>query len=245
MFSPQMAGYDRAITIFSPEGELYQVRYAGEAVKRGWATLGIKCSGGVVLAAEKRKMSPLIDLNSIDKVYMVDEHIGIAPSGLHADARILIDYAREQAQTYRLLFDEPAEVEYVTKKISDLKQVYTQHGGVRPFGAALIVGGVDSHGPMLFQTDPGGIYFGYYATALGNSSSTILDYLEKNYKYEMDIGECTKLAVKALSLVVESLEVDRIEMGTIDVATKKYRKLSSDEVKALIDKIKAEQGSTQ
>ncbi len=180
---------------------------------------------------------------------MIDEHIGIAPSGLHADARILIDYAREQAQTYRLLFDEPAEVEYVTKKISDLKQVYTQHGGVRPFGgAALIVGGgVDSHGPMLFQTDPGGIYFGYYATALGgNSSSAILDYLEKNYTYDMDIGECTKLAVKALSLVVESLEVDRIEMGgTIETATKKYRKLNTDEIKALIDKIKEERGSTQ
>jgi len=144
-------------------------------------------------------MSPLIDLNSIDKVYMVDEHIGIAPSGLHADARILIDYAREQAQTYRLLFDEPAEVEYVSKKISDLKQVYTQHGGVRPFGAALIVGGVDSHGPMLFQTDPGGIYFGYYATALGNSSSTILDYLEKNYKYEMDIGNALSLPLRHLA----------------------------------------------
>lgn len=175
MFSPQVYGYDRAITIFSPEGELYQVRYAGEAVKRGWATIGIKCADGVVLAAEKRKVSALIDLNSIEKVYMIDDHIGIAASGLLSDARVLIEYARQEAQTHKLLYDEPIDVELLTRRISDLKQMHTQYGGVRPFGAALIVGGVDKHGPRLFQTDPGGIYFGFYAVAMGAESSRITE----------------------------------------------------------------------
>lgn len=240
MFSPQMAGYDRAITIFSPEGELYQVRYAGEAVKRGWATVGLKCIDGVVLAAEKRKISPLIDLNSIEKVYMIDYHMGAASAGLLSDARVLIDYAREQAQIYRILYDEQADVEYITKRISDLEQIYTQHGGVRPFGISLIIGGVDKNGPRLFQTDPSGIYFGYYATALGAGSSSIIEYLEKNYKYEMDLDTCIKLSIKALSIVAESIEPDRFEIGVIDVKSKTFRKLTADELRRYIEEAKKE-----
>lgn len=239
MFSPAVYGYDRAITIFSPEGELYQVRYAGEAVKRGWSTIGIKCREGVVLAAEKRRISPLIDLGSIEKIYIVDEHIGIAPSGLLADARILIEYARQEAQVHRLLYDEPIDVELLTRRISDLKQIYTQHGGVRPFGAALIIGGIDRQGPRLFQTDPGGIYFGYYATAIGSGASTILDFLEKSYKYDMTLNECIRLAVKALSLVIEGLDADKLEIGVADIHTKKFRKLTREEVVKVIEEIKS------
>ncbi len=238
MFSPVAYGYDRAITIFSPEGELYQVRYAGEAVKKGWSTIGIKCRDGVVLAAEKRRISPLIDLESIEKIYMIDEHVAVAPSGLLADARVLIEYARYEAQIHRLLYDEPIDVELLTKRISDLKQAYTQHGGVRPFGAALIVGGVDRHGPRLFQTDPGGIYFGYYATAVGSGSSTILDFLEKNYKYDMNIDECIKLAVMALSKVIENVEPDKMEIGVITVKERTFRKLGKEEISRILSEIK-------
>jgi len=238
MFSPVAYGYDRAITIFSPEGELYQVRYAGEAVKKGWSTIGIKCKEGVVLAAEKRRISPLIDLESIEKIYMIDEHVAVAPSGLLADARVLIEYARYEAQIHRLLYDEPIDVELLTKRISDLKQAYTQHGGVRPFGAALIVGGVDRHGPRLFQTDPGGIYFGYYATAVGSGASTILDFLEKNYRYDMTLNECIKLAIMALSKVIESVEPDKMEIGIVDIYERKFRKLTKDEISKILSEIK-------
>ncbi len=239
MFSPAMYGYDRAITIFSPEGELYQVRYAGEAVKRGWSTVGVKCREGVVLAAEKRKISPLIDLSSIEKIYIVDEHVGIAPSGLLADARILLEYSRHEAQLHRLLYDEPIDIELLTRKISDLKQIYTQHAGVRPFGAALIIGGVDRRGPRLFQTDPGGIYFEYYATAIGSGASTILDFLEKTYKYDISIKEAVILTIRALSLVVESLDPSRIEVGLVDTYTKKFRKLTQDEISKIIAEVKS------
>mgnify|MGYP001626369881 FL=1 len=244
MFSPQIYGYDRAITIFSPEGELYQVRYAGEAVKRGWATVGIRCVDGVVLAAEKRKVSALIDLESIEKVYMIDDHIGIAASGLLSDARVLIEYARQEAQTHKLLYDEPIDVELLTKRISDLKQMHTQYGGVRPFGAALIVGGVDKHGPRLFQTDPGGIYFGFYAVAMGAESTRITEFLEKEYKYDLNMDDCVKLAIRALSLVLEALEPDRLEIGVIDVKTKQFRKLTSDEVSKYLQEVKGTGAST-
>ncbi len=243
MFSPQVYGYDRAITIFSPEGELYQVRYAGEAVKRGWATIGIKCADGVVLAAEKRKVSALIDLNSIEKVYMVDDHVGIAASGLLSDARVLIEQARQEAQTHKLLYDEPIDVELLTRRISDLKQVHTQYGGVRPFGAALIVGGVDKHGPRLFQTDPGGIYFGFYAVAMGAESSRITEFLEREYKYDVSINDCVRLAVRALSLVLEAPEPDRLEIGVIDVKTKMFRKLTTDEVSKYLQDVKGSAGT--
>jgi len=237
MFSPAVYGYDRAITIFSPEGELYQVRYAGEAVKKGWSTVGIKCKEGVVLAAEKRRISPLIDLESIEKIYMIDEHVAAAPSGLLADARVLIEYARQEAQIHRLLYDEPIDIELLTRRISDLKQIYTQHGGVRPFGAALIIGGVDKNGPRLFQTDPGGIYFGYYATAVGSGASTILDFLEKYYRYDMTLEEAVELAVRALSKVVEQLDPDKVEVGIISVKDRKFRKLAREEIAQIIKKV--------
>jgi len=238
MFPPSMAGYDRAITIFSPEGKLYQVEYAGEAVKRGWPTVGVKCSSGVVLAAEKRKISALFDPTSLEKIYIVDDHVAISPSGLLADARVLVDYARSVALTHRFLYDEPIDVEVLTKDICNLKQQYTQFGGARPFGVALLVAGIDRQGPKLFQTDPGGVYLGYYATAIGAESTAIVEFLEKNYSQEMDTPQCVELALRALSTAMESIDVDRIEVAYGDVKSKAMRKMSKEELAPILAKIK-------
>ncbi|MEL9991777.1 MAG: archaeal proteasome endopeptidase complex subunit alpha [Thermoproteus sp.] len=238
MFPPSMAGYDRAITIFSPEGKLYQVEYAGEAVKRGWPTVGVKCAAGVVLAAEKRKISQLFDPSSLEKIYIVDDHVAISPSGLLADARVLVDYARSVALTHRFLYDEPIDVEVLTKDICNLKQQYTQFGGARPFGVALLIAGIDRQGPRLFQTDPGGVYLGYYATAIGAESTSIVEFLEKNYKYDLDMSQCIELALRALGSAMESVDVDRIEVAYGDVQSKVIRKMSKDEVAPLLSKIK-------
>ncbi len=174
---------------------------------------------------------------------MVDDHVGIAASGLLSDARVLIEHARQEAQTHKLLYDEPIDVELLTRRISDLKQVHTQYGGVRPFGAALIVGGVDKHGPRLFQTDPGGIYFGFYAVAMGAESSRITEFLEKEYKYDISINDCVRLAVRALSLVLEAAEPDRLEIGVIDVNTKMFRKLTTDEVSKYLQDVRSSTGT--
>jgi proteasome alpha subunit len=237
MFPPAMAGYDRAITIFSPEGKIYQVEYAGEAVKRGWPTVGVKCRSGVVLAAEKRKISALFDPSSLEKIYLIDEHVAASPSGLLADARILIDYARDVSLSHRFLYDEPIDVEFLTKIICNLKQQYTQFGGARPFGVALLVAGIDRHGARLFQTDPSGVYIGYFATAIGAESGTITEYLEKNYKYDLDTGECIELAVKALASAVEITDASNIEVAYATVDEKKMRKMRPEEVATLVAKL--------
>lgn len=238
MFPPAMAGYDRAITIFSPEGKIYQVEYAGEAVKRGWPTVGIRCRGGVALVAEKRKISTLFDPSSLEKIYIIDDHVAVSPSGLLADARILIDYARDIAMTHRFLYDEPVDVEYLTKAICNLKQQYTQFGGARPFGVALLVAGVDKGGAKLFQTDPGGVYLGYYATAIGAESGTIVEFLEKNYKADLSLAECMELGLRALTSAVDISEADRVEIAYASVEEKKIRRLPPEEVASLLAKIK-------
>jgi proteasome alpha subunit len=232
-----MAGYDRAITIFSPEGKIYQVEYAGEAVKRGWPTVGVKCRSGVVLAAEKRKISALFDPSSLEKIYLIDEHVAASPSGLLADARILIDYARDVSLSHRFLYDEPIDVEFLTKAICNLKQQYTQFGGARPFGVALIVAGIDRHGARLFQTDPSGVYIGYFATAIGAESGTIMEYLEKNYRYDLEMGECVELAVKALASAVEITDASNIEVAYATVDEKKMKKMTPEEVATLVAKL--------
>jgi len=237
MFPPAMAGYDRAITIFSPEGKIYQVEYAGEAVKRGWPTVGVKCKGGVVLAAEKRKISALFDPTSLEKIYLVDEHVAISPSGLLADARILIDYARDVALSHRFIYDEPIDVEYLTKAVCNLKQQYTQFGGARPFGVALLIAGIDGRGARLFQTDPSGVYIGYYATAIGADSSTIMEFLEKNYKHDLDIGGCIELAVRALATAVEMSDGTNVEVAYATVEEKRVKKMAPEELAELINKL--------
>jgi proteasome alpha subunit len=232
-----MAGYDRAITIFSPEGKIYQVEYAGEAVKRGWPTVGVKCKSGVVLAAEKRKISALFDSSSLDKIYLIDDHVAASPSGLLADARILIDYARDVALSHRFIYDEPIDVEFLTKAVCNLKQQYTQFGGARPSGVALLIAGIDRHGARLYQTDPSGVYIGYFAAAIGAESGTITEYLEKNYKFDLEMGDCIDLAVKALASAVEISDSANIEVAYATIDEKKVRKLSQDDVATLLAKL--------
>ncbi|MCC6021236.1 MAG: archaeal proteasome endopeptidase complex subunit alpha [Thermoproteaceae archaeon] len=237
MLPPVVAGYDRAITIFSPEGKIYQVEYAGEAVKRGWPTVGVKCKDGAVLAAEKRKISALFDPLSLEKIYIIDEHIAASPSGLLADARILIDYARDVALTHRFLYDEPIDVEFLTKILCNLKQQYTQYGGARPFGVALLVMGVDKHGVRLFQTDPSGVYIGYYATAVGAESGTIMEYLEKHYKHDLDMGGCVELAVRALASAAQISDGSSLEVAYVTLSERRVRKMAQDEIAAMLAKL--------
>ncbi|MFN3267915.1 MAG: archaeal proteasome endopeptidase complex subunit alpha, partial [Zestosphaera sp.] len=157
-FGPPALGYDRAITVFSPDGKLYQVEYAAENVRKGWTTVALRTEEVGVLVAEKRRISTLIDLNSINKIFLVDSHMGASFAGLAADGRILIDYARREALNYRFVYDEPADIEYVVKSVCDVKQLYTQHAGVRPFGVSLIFVGRDKKGIHVFKTEINGYY---------------------------------------------------------------------------------------
>jgi len=240
MFTPPGLGYDRAITIFSPDGRLFQVEYALEAVRRGWTALGIRCLDGVVLAVEKRKISPLIDPSSMEKILKIDEHVGATFAGLSSDARILIDQARQEAQINRILYDDIIDIEVLTKRVSSIKQLYTQHAGVRPFGVSLLIAGVDKVGPRLFMTEPSGAYAGYFAVAIGAGAQTVTEFFEKNYNEKITLSSAINLALKALAMVIEGgLEAIRVEIAIASKTTGKFEILPMEVISKYIDEVKA------
>jgi proteasome alpha subunit len=227
---PAAAGYDRAITVFSPDGRLYQVEYAIETVRRGTLALGIKCKDGVVLAAEERVKK--LQLHTLtQKIFQIDEHIGVAAAGYIPDARVQVDHARVMAQSNRLVYDEAADVETIAKNIADLAQQFTQYAGVRPYGVALIIGGVDKNGGSIFTTDPSGTYLAYNAVAIGAGSDQVNDLLEKVYREDMTLDEACVLAIQAIYHVSEDKTgTKHIKIAVIDNKTRKIRRLSEEEI---------------
>jgi len=229
-------GYDRAITIFSPEGRLFQVEYAFEAVKRGMTALGVKSPEGVVLAVEKRSTMPLVE--GTEKIKRVDEHIGLAFAGLFGDARVLIDQARIYAQSHRIIYGEPIPVELLVKRICDIKQAYTQHGGVRPFGVAFLFAGVDRLGPHLIQTDPGGTYLHCKARAVGSGAQRAMEVFTREYSENISLEGAIMLALKALKAAMEKeFKPENIEMAKISVEDKVFKILSRKEVEEYVEKL--------
>jgi len=231
-------GYDRAITVFSPDGRLFQVEYAREAVKRGTTSMGIRYKDGVLLAVDKRISSRLVEEESIEKIFQIDEHIGAATSGLVADARILIDRARIEAQANRITYNESIDVEILVKKLCDFKQLYTQHGGVRPFGTALLLAGIND-GARLFETDPSGALIEYKATAIGAGRSTAMEIFEERYDGKMDREDAIKLALTVFEEVTEGAMSERtVELAVMEIQTKEFKKLGTEELKKYISEVK-------
>ena len=225
----QNAGYDRAITVFSPDGRLFQVEYAREAVKRGTTSIGVKCPEGIVLAVDKRTTSTLVESSSIEKLFKIDDHIGAATSGLVADARALVERARVEAQINKITYSEPIRVDSLAKKLCDMLQLYTQNGGVRPFGSALIIGGVTKKGCKLFETDPSGALIEYKATAIGYGRKEAMSYFEENYSEDISLDDAIKLSLDAIYSANDSnIKDSSIEIAIVD--ENGYNKLSEDEV---------------
>ncbi|KAK4158026.1 nucleophile aminohydrolase [Chaetomidium leptoderma] len=201
------SGYDRALSVFSPDGHVFQVEYAGEAVKRGTCAVGVKGKDVVVLGCEKRSAMKLQDTRiTPSKIGLIDTHVCLAFAGLNADARILVDKARLEAQSHRLNLEDPVTIEYITKYVAGVQQRYTQSGGVRPFGISTLIVGFDKGGeqPRLYQTEPSGIYSAWKANAIGRSSKTVREFLERNYKEDMDREATVRLAIKSLLEVVQT-----------------------------------------
>lgn len=226
--------YDRAITVFSPDGRLFQVEYALETVNRGATIIGVACSEGIVLGAEEKIETKLQDTNFTWKLYAVDDHLGAAVVGLGSDARILIDQARIYAQSNRLMYDEPIDVEIMTKRVGDIKQLYTQHAGVRPFGVSIIFGGVDKTGSRVFTTDPSGSYRGYKAVAVGIGRETVENILKEEYREDLSLDDAVKLVVKCLTKSLEARgEPKRIKVSVIPADTQKFEAMDDEKVAAI------------
>jgi len=177
-----MSRYDRAITVFSPDGHLYQVEYALEAVNRGTTAVAVRGRDIVVLGVERKTAVKLQDARMVKKIAQIDDHIALAFAGLTADARVLVNRARIQCQSHKLTVEDPITPEDITKWIAERQQKYTQSGGVRPYGLSTLIVGFDLDGTgRLYQTDPSGIYTEWYANAVGRNSKTVKEFLEKNY----------------------------------------------------------------
>ena len=232
-------GYDRAITVFSPDGRLYQVEYAREAVKRGTTAVGIKAKDGVVLIVDKRVSSKLLEASSIEKIFKIDEHIGVASSGLVGDARALVDRARVECQINRVTYDEPIEVEALSKKLCDHMQSLTQYGGIRPYGTALLIAGVSDGEVRLFETDPSGTLLEYKATGIGIGRPAAMKVFEEEYNPETEIKDAIPLGLKALHSATEGkFDVDQVEIGMIAKANPVFRKMSRQEVASFVEQFK-------
>jgi proteasome alpha subunit len=233
---PSNMAYDRAITVFSPDGRLFQVEYAREAVKRGTTTVGLKFKDGAVLIVDKRIASRLVEPDSIEKIFTIDDHIGCATSGLVADARALIDRARLDAQINEITYNEKIQVKTLVKRICDFKQTYTQYGGVRPFGTALLIAGIDETGPRLFSTDPSGALMEYKASSEGAGRSGAMAYFEEKYNEEMSLEDAVELGIKALHKGTEGkLNADAIEIGIVQ-KDGKFHILTSEQTKSYVIK---------
>lgn len=233
--------YDRAITVFSPDGHLFQVEYAQEAVKKGSTAVGVRGKDLVVLGVEKKAVAKLQEDRTVRKIALLDEHVSLAFAGLTADARILINRARIECQSHKLTVEDPVTVEYITRFIAQLKQKYTQSNGRRPFGLSTLIIGFDYDGtPRLYQTDPSGTYHEWKANAIGRSAKTVREFLEKHYTDEVAQSEkeTIKLALKALLEVVQSgsknMEVAIMKKG------QPLTMMESDDIEKYIQEIEKE-----
>jgi len=227
---PQQQGYDRAITVFSPDGRLYQVEYAIETVRRGTIAVGVKCKDGIVIAVEEKPRK--LQISEIaQKIFQIDDHVGVAAAGYIPDARSQVDNARFFSQSNKMIYDEPVEVETIAKHLADQCQQFTQYAGVRPFGVALIIGGVVNKTPQLYLTDPSGTYISYDAIAIGAGSEQVTDFLEKTYKKDLSLDDASALATAGIYLSSEDKEgTSHIRMAHIKTETGLYEILSNEQI---------------
>ena len=227
----QMMGYDRASTMFSPDGRLLQVEYAKEAVKQGSTAIGIVCKDGALLIADKRISDELIVSSAVEKIFQADKHIGATAVGYVMDGRVLIERSQLISQQHMVTYSVPIETLSLVKEISDIKQSYTQYGGARPFGVSILFIGVDDE-PKLYVTEPTGIFFQFKATAVGENSEAIKSILRKEYNPEISVEEGIKIALKALKKVMgKEFDAKRIDGAVINAGTKKFERLDRKRLK--------------
>ena len=227
-------GYDRSITMFSPDGRLLQVEYAKKTVKQGSTALGIACKDGVVFVVDKRVTSKLLVPEAIEKLFRVDDHIGVTASGIISDARALVDRAQLRAQQHAVTYDSRIDVLSIVKEICDLMQICTQSAGLRPFGVSMIVGGVEEDGTIkLFLTEPYGLYFQYKAVVIGEGEDEIEPILQKKYRANITVDEGIKFGLQTMKeFLKENFNFERVDAAYVDNKTRRFKKLNDDELKA-------------
>mmetsp|Transcript_8934 Transcript_8934/g.17989 ORF Transcript_8934/g.17989 Transcript_8934/m.17989 type:complete len:255 (-) Transcript_8934:41-805(-) len=247
--------YDRAITVFSPDGHLFQVEYALEAVRKGTTAVGVRGKDVLVLGVEKKSTTKLQEARTVRKICKIDAHICLAFAGLTADARVLVDLTRMESQRHRLSLEDPPTVDYIVRYMANRLQKYTQSGGVRPFGTSTLVIGFNADGtPRLYATDPSGTFSEWKANAIGRNSKLVLEFLEKRYPEDIEQSmedsqeQAIRLTVRALLEVVESSHKN-IEVAVM-TREKGLVMLDENQIEAMVksiedEKNESEQGQSQ
>ncbi|TXG68183.1 hypothetical protein EZV62_003118 [Acer yangbiense] len=252
--------YDRGVNTFSPEGRLFQVEYAIEAIKLGSTAIGLKTKEGVVLAVEKRITSPLLEPSSVEKIMEIDDHIGCAMSGLIADARTLVEHARVETQNHRFSYGEPMTIESTTQALCDLALRFgegdEEESMSRPFGVSLLIAGFDENGPSLYYTDPSGTFWQCNAKAIGSGSEGADSSLQEQYNKvfppyplpappalplclcnmeELTLQEAETIALSILKQVME----EKVTPNNVDIAkvSPSYHLYTPAEVEAVISRL--------
>jgi proteasome alpha subunit len=204
-------------------------QYAIETVRRGTIAVGVKCKDGVIIAVEEKGRKLQI-VNTAQKIFQIDDHVGVAAAGYIPDARSQVDNARFFSQSNKMIYDEPVEVETIAKHLADQSQQYTQYAGVRPYGVALILGGVVNKTPELFLTDPSGTFISYDAIAIGSGSDEVTDFLEKTYNGDLSIDDAAVLAVGGIQLASDDKGDSHIRMAHIKTENGLYELVSDEQI---------------
>ncbi|MDP2946726.1 MAG: archaeal proteasome endopeptidase complex subunit alpha [Nanoarchaeota archaeon] len=224
----QQMGYDRAATMFAPDGRILQVEYAEKIVRFGSASVGVVCRNGVVIVSDRRQKDKLIVEESANKINEIDEHIIVVSAGIVSDARILIEKARVLAQQHRVTYDSPSKTESIVQDIADVKQQFTQYGGARPFGVSLMFAGMEDT-PVLFATDVTGNYLKYKANAIGENDEKIKVKLREKFKSDLTTKEALKMILEIFNEIQgDDYNVDRFDAGVLEKG--KSIKLSGKEI---------------
>ena len=227
----QQMGYDRTATMFTPEGHLLQVEYAEKTVRLGPSSIGMVCSDGVFIIADKRVKDKLIVQKSAVKIHEIDSHIIVSVAGIVSDSRILIEKAQVLAQQHRLTYDSPAPTESITKDIADIKQQFSQYGGARPFGVSLMMAGLTNKKPELFISDVTGNYLSYHANAIGENDEQIKQKLREHYKQSLTIKEGVKLALEIFKEIKgDEFRIDKFELAYITKEDEKLKRLEGEKI---------------
>lgn len=212
----QQMGYDRAATMFAPDGHILQVEYAEKTVRLGSSSIGIVFKDGVLLISDRRQRDKLIVEDSANKIQEIDDHIMAVSAGITSDARVLIEKARILAQQHRVTYDSEPTTESIVREIADAKQQFTQYGGARPYGVSMMFGGINGK-PALYTTDVTGNYLQYKANAIGENDEKIRARLREEYKEGMTAKEAIKLAVKIFKDIQgDEFHIERFDAGILE-----------------------------
>jgi len=240
--------YDRGVNTFSPEGRLFQVEYAIEAIKLGSTAIGIRTQEGVVLGVEKRITSPLMEPTTIEKILEIDSHIGCAVSGLMADSRTLMEKARIECLNHWFTYNEKMPVESLAQAVSNVAIQFgdsDDDGGAmsRPFGVAVLFAGVSEHGPQLYHMDPSGTFLQFEAKAIGSGSEGAQQSLQEVFDKSMSLKKAVEVVLDILKQVMEEkLCEDNVEIVTV-TQEKMYHMFTKEEVKQALTELESKKES--